>query len=169
MICGSCGEHESVVTLTQVVEGEARTIGLCGKCAAEKGVQIAAGSEPTPLGGFLSAMWKGQEPGAPAEFAPTGRCPGCGASFADFRESGRLGCGTCYRTFEPSLRLLLRRYHGSTHHHGRRPALAPEPGAAGPVETATLVASLKDQLRLAVAAEDFERAAELRDRLRELG
>jgi protein arginine kinase activator len=110
-------------------------------------------------------MWKGQEPGAPAEFAPTGRCPGCGATFADFRESGRLGCGDCYQAFEPSLRLLLRRYHGSTHHHGRRPEArsgeAPAPGAA-------LIASLREQLHAAVASEDFERAAELRDRLREL-
>lgn len=165
MICGSCGERESVVTLTQVVEGEARTIGLCGQCAAEKGIQTSAGAEQTPLGGFLSAMWKGQEPGAPAEFAPSGRCPGCGATFADFRESGRLGCGDCYQAFEPSLRLLLRRYHGSTHHHGRRPETrpgeAPAPGAA-------LIASLREQLHAAVASENFERAAELRDRLREL-
>jgi protein arginine kinase activator len=163
--CGSCGERESVVTLTQVVEGEARTIGLCGKCAAEKGIQTSAGAEQTPLGGFLSAMWKGQEPGAPAEFAPTGRCPGCGATFADFRESGRLGCGGCYQAFEPSLRLLLRRYHGSTHHQGRRPAPQVEdtamPGTA-------LIDGLREQLRLAVASEDFERAAQLRDRLRDL-
>ena len=154
-----------MVTLTQVVEGEARTIGLCGKCAAEKGIQTSAGAEQTPLGGFLSAMWKGQEPGAPAEFAPTGRCPGCGATFADFRESGRLGCGECYQAFEPSLRLLLRRYHGATHHLGRRPAgEGAERAASGP----DLGDHLREQLRLAIAAENFEQAAELRDRLREL-
>jgi protein arginine kinase activator len=166
MKCGSCGERESVVTLTQVVEGEARTIGLCGKCAAEKGIQTAAGAEQTPLGGFLSAMWKGQEPGAPPEFAPSGRCPGCGATFADFRESGRLGCGGCYQAFEPSLRLLLRRYHGATHHEGRRPAAGE--GIAAPDPGRDLAEGLREQLRLAIAAENFEQAAELRDRLREM-
>lgn len=162
MTCEHCREREAVVSLTQVVEGEARTVGLCGPCAAEKGIQTAAGAEQTPLGGFLSAMWKGAEPGAPPELAPPGRCPGCRASFADFRDAGRLGCAQCYGIFEPSLRLLLRRYHGSTSHQGRRPPTE----AAG--EQGALTGRLREELRQAVAAEQFELAAQLRDRLREL-
>jgi protein arginine kinase activator len=164
MTCGECGKREAVVTLTQVVEGEARTIGLCEACAAEKGIQTSASVEQTPLGGFLSALWKGAEEGEAGQPA-VGRCPGCGATFADFRETGRLGCADCYRSFEPALRVLLRRYHGSTHHHGRR-QLPPEgqPGEA----RADLAAGLREQLRLAVEAENFELAAELRDRLKEL-
>lgn len=163
MTCEQCREREAVVTLTQVVEGEARTVGLCGPCAAEKGIQTAASAEQTPLGGFLSAMWKSSEPGAPPELAPPGRCPGCRASFAEFRDVGRLGCAQCYTAFEPALRTLLRRYHGATHHQGRRPV-------GGTVtEDAALVAQLREALRQAVEAEQFERAAELRDRLRELG
>lgn len=164
MTCTACGEREAVVTLTQVVEGEARTVGLCGPCAAEKGIQTAAEAEQTPLGGFLSAMWKGEDPAAPPDLSPAGRCPGCGATFADFRQSGRLGCGRCYEAFEGSLRLLLRRYHGATHHHGRRPELAP----GGPDPTPELIVRLRAELQDAVASEDFERAAQLRDRLREL-
>lgn len=165
MKCDECGERESVVTLTQVVEGEARTIGLCERCAAEKGIQTSASVEQSPLGGFLSAMWKGAEPGAPAELAPAGTCSGCGATFADFRETGRLGCADCYLAFEPALRVLLRRYHGSTHHHGRRHH---PPGDAPSAAAADLAAGLREQLLLAIRAEDFERAAELRDRLKDL-
>jgi protein arginine kinase activator len=165
MTCGECGNREAVVTLTQVVEGEARTVGLCEACAAEKGIQTAGSAEQTPLGGFLSALWKGAEPGAAGEPAAAGMCSGCGATFADFRETGRLGCAQCYVTFEPALRVLLRRYHGSTHHHGRRQLpLEGEPREAG----ADLAAALKEQLRLAIETENFELAAELRDRLKDL-
>ncbi len=66
---------------------------------------------------------------------------------------------------EPSrsrLRDLLRRLHGSTHHLGERYAetvTAPAVGGIGAAE-------LREQLRLAVETENFELAAELRDRLR---
>jgi protein arginine kinase activator len=89
-------------------------------------------------------------------------CTRCGATFQDFRETGRLGCSDCYRTFEPALRDLLRRLHGSTHHLGERYAER-EPAADVAREQA---AELREQLRLAVETENFELAAELRDRLR---
>jgi protein arginine kinase activator len=89
-------------------------------------------------------------------------CARCGGTFQDFRETGRLGCSDCYRTFESPLRDLLRRLHGSTHHLGERYAER-DPAAAQAREQA---AELREQLRLAVETENFELAAEIRDRLR---
>jgi protein arginine kinase activator len=62
------------------------------------------------------------------------------------------------------LRDLLRRLHGSTHHVGER--YAEQDGA--PAEARQTTADLREQLRLAVETENFELAAELRDRLRVL-
>jgi protein arginine kinase activator len=64
------------------------------------------------------------------------------------------------------LRDLLRRLHGSSQHVGEV-YLAPD---AAPVAAAGVdhLGELKDQLRRAVEAENFELAAELRDRLRVL-
>jgi protein arginine kinase activator len=162
--CDECGEREVVVRVTHVVDGEAREVKLCEQCAAERGIQTSVGVSQTPLGGFLNALWKAAEPAA-GDLAPGGRCPGCGSTFSDFRETGRLGCAECYRSFEAALRILIRRYHGSTHHHGRRHVSA-EALAAMPQED--LMAGLREQLRLAVASENFELAAELRDRLKGL-
>jgi protein arginine kinase activator len=104
--------------------------------------------------------------GKGSEQAPAPRagdvCSRCGGTFQDFRETGRLGCPDCYRAFETPLRDLLRRLHGSTHHIGERYAER-EPAAAVAREQA---ADLREQLRLAVETENFELAAELRDRLR---
>jgi protein arginine kinase activator len=89
-------------------------------------------------------------------------CARCGGSLQDFRESGRLGCPDCYRSFEVPLRDLLRRLHGSTHHMGERYA---ERGN-GAHSDRPQASELREQLRLAVETENFELAAELRDRLR---
>ncbi len=115
----------------------------------------------TPVGTFLASMGKGLDlptGGAVAEGMTS--CPACGATLDDFRETGRVGCAQCYKTFEVALRELLRRLHGSSRHFGER---------YRPSESETGVPSareLREQLRVAVEAEDFELAAELRDRLR---
>ena len=162
MSCDQCHERDAVIHLTQIVEDKVSTLHLCERCAAEKGVESAGTVLKTPLGSFLAAMGKGL-PGAAVPAVTEGdECPHCGASLQDFRESGRLGCPGCYRQFEGPLRELLRRLHGSTHHTGKRYAA---PGAA-PDDPTVLELELRDQLRVAVETENFELAAELRDRLR---
>jgi protein arginine kinase activator len=89
-------------------------------------------------------------------------CHFCGATTRDFRTSGRLGCARCYTAFERQLRELLRRLHGNSRHAGRRY----EPPAIELIERAGSVAQLRERLRRAIDAEQFELAAELRDRLR---
>jgi protein arginine kinase activator len=161
MSCDQCHEREAVIHLTQIVNEQVTTLHLCERCAAEKGVESPGGVAKTPLGSFLAAMGKGlPEPEPVAQAGES--CPRCGASLQDFRESGRLGCPECYRAFEVPLRDLLRRLHGSTHHVGER--YAERDGAAAGERQTT--AELREQLRLAVETENFELAAELRDRLR---
>jgi protein arginine kinase activator len=164
MKCTECGEREGVVNLTQIVDGEVRTGSLCAKCAAEKGLDSGTGLVDTPLGGFLAALGDGIDRDAPLATALEARCPGCGATLRDFRETGRVGCAECYTEFDPPLRELLRRLHGSTHHTGRRFAANAEvsTGGAGPSAL-----DLRERLRRAIEGEQFEIAAELRDQLRE--
>jgi len=161
MSCDQCHEREAVIHLTQIVNDQVTTLHLCERCAAEKGVESPGAVTKTPLGTFLAAMGKEAETPAPRT-ADT--CPQCGGSLQDFRESGRLGCPECWRTFEAPLRDLLRRLHGSTHHMGERYADRQGEPEGPKIE----VAHLREQLRAAVESENFELAAELRDRLRVL-
>ena len=161
MSCDQCREREAVIHLTQIVNDQVTTLHLCERCAADKGVESPASVTKTPLGTFLAAMGKEAEIPAP-KTADT--CSRCGGSLQDFRESGRLGCPECWRAFETPLRDLLRRLHGSTHHVGERYADQQEPTGEPKVE----VSDLRERLRAAVESENFELAAELRDRLRVL-
>jgi protein arginine kinase activator len=161
MPCEQCHEREAVVHLTQIVNEQVTTVHLCERCAAEKGVEGAGLPAKTPLGDFLAAIGKGQL-GVPTGTVELTQCATCGATLQDFRESGRLGCADCYRTFEPQMRDLLRRVHGSTHHVGERYTRR----GSEPVSMGRVLEDLREQLRLAVETENFELAAELRDRLR---
>ncbi|HLS48163.1 MAG TPA: UvrB/UvrC motif-containing protein [Gemmatimonadales bacterium] len=161
MTCDQCHEREAVVHLTQIVDADVTTLHLCERCAAERGVEPPTVGK-SPLGSFLAAMGKELE-GAALPGTPTDEsCTRCGATLRDFRETGRLGCPDCWRVFETQLRELVRRLHGSTFHVGERYAA---PGVARPDPESELGA-LREQLRVAIETENFELAAELRDRLR---
>ena len=165
--CQSCHERDAVVHLTQVVGEDVSTMHLCSKCAAERGIETEAAVVQTPLGAFLAAMGKGG-PGMAAAAATGESCPQCGATLEDFRASGRLGCSQCWIAFERPLRDLIRRAHGATRHTGE-PYDAMDAVTLSPAEQQEREKmELREQLRLAVSAEQFEQAAELRDRLRVL-
>ena len=169
--CEQCHEREAVIHLTQIVDEQVTTLHLCERCAAEKGVDSPASLTKTPLGSFLAAM--GQAPGQVPLPQVSDACPSCGATLDDFRETGRLGCPACYRAFEGPLRDLLRRLHGSTHHMGERyvdrnATDVSQDSPAALSGAATTATELREQLRVAVETENFELAAELRDRLRAL-
>ncbi|HEX9690699.1 MAG TPA: UvrB/UvrC motif-containing protein [Gemmatimonadales bacterium] len=163
MPCEQCGERPSSVHLTQIVNGEVTTIHLCDVCAEAKGVQTGASIGNLPLAGLLGGLTK--EAAAGLLSGPdTVRCDFCGAGLREFRDTGRLGCSHCYDAFESQLRDLLRRVHGSSHHAGEV-YLSP---VAASGDRPQQLAHLREQLRRAVEAENFELCAELRDRIRAL-
>ncbi|HEV8264275.1 MAG TPA: UvrB/UvrC motif-containing protein [Gemmatimonadales bacterium] len=174
MLCDSCKERDAVINLTQVEHDSKVTLHLCEQCAQEKGVETGGTVLKSPLGSFLGALGKGGGGGSGA-LVPTPsdgvRCPACGSTLRDFRDSGRLGCDQCYVAFDFHLRDLLRRLHGSSQHVGERYADGGEAGGGrggADADPRGQLLDLKAQLRRAVESENFELAAELRDRIRVL-
>lgn len=161
MLCDVCGERDAVVKVTQVGEQGKTLVQLCERCASERGVETTVSLSKNPLGEFLLDLQKQTSPSS----ADTARCNFCSATLRDFRATGRLGCAHCYTAFEPSLRDLLRRVHGSSKHLGRRYE-SPEIAMS---EEQTELHELRERLRRAIESEQFELAAELRDRIRVMG
>ena len=156
MNCDVCQASQATVFLTQIVEGKMQKVNLCEACSKEKGVT-------DPVGFALADLLLGL--GAAQEMERGGsvqKCPVCGFSQADFKKTGRLGCGACYQTFGDGLASLLKGMHKGTAHVGKIPARAQES-----LERETQVKSLQRDLHKAVAAEDYESAAQLRDRLKQ--
>lgn len=162
MLCEKCGQHDATTHLTQIVNNEMSTFHLCDGCAVEKGLEPSVSSTATtPLTDFLAQM--GKSVGAEAS-SSLESCPSCGLALSDFRRSGRLGCAACYSHFDAQLRGLLRRLHGGTQHVGKV-YMPPNPSESDRVAR---VASLRRSLARAIEAEDFERAAGLRDQIRRM-
>ncbi|HYU08627.1 MAG TPA: UvrB/UvrC motif-containing protein [Gemmatimonadales bacterium] len=170
MLCDNCKERDAIINLTQVEHDSKVTLHLCEQCAQQKGVETGGAVLKTPLGGFLTALGKGGGGGALVPATADGvRCPACGSTLRDFRDSGRLGCDQCYVSFDAHLRDLLRRLHGSSQHVGERYVAPGErEGGSDAADPRSRLLELKAQLRQAVEGENFELAAELRDRIRVL-
>ena len=172
MTCESCNEREATVALTRIKGDHKQVLHLCPTCAQHgssqaQGTQedeVPKASTPevsTPkkvvqvknvevIVGHLSS----------AEDRPDITCSGCGMTYDEFRQGGRLGCAACYRAFGSQLERLLKRIHGATRHAGKTPvASGPGPTAAEEME------QLRRDLDNAVAEEAYERAAQLRDRI----
>ncbi len=158
MLCDNCGERDAAVHLTTIVNNEVKQQHLCERCAAERGVETTVATPKHPLGDFLHAVQ--QQLATPT--TENGRCTFCGATMSDFRSTGRWGCARCYSTFEVSMRELLRRVHGNSK-HGGHVYQAPQPELD---EKATILGELKERLRRAIETEQFEVAADLRDRIK---
>ncbi|MEE9132540.1 MAG: UvrB/UvrC motif-containing protein [Gemmatimonadota bacterium] len=162
MLCDNCGKNEAEVHLTQIVENEMTTLHLCPACAADKGLGAGSSAKNPPLSDFLAQM--GQAAISDEEAAVAGPCSYCHTTVDDFRRTGRLGCPHCYSVYETQLRAILRRIHGSTYHLGK---VYVPPASTGADRSARL-GGLRRKLQRAVEAEDFERAALIRDEIREL-
>jgi protein arginine kinase activator len=158
MLCDQCGERDAVVHLTQIIENAVSQLHLCEKCAAERGVETHTTLPKHPLGEFLQAVQ--QQIVAPT--ADSLKCQFCGMTLHDFRQTGRWGCSRCYVTFEQSMRELLRRVHGSSRHTGTHYRAPQDAQVAHTSE----LGELREKLRRAIEQEQFELAAELRDRIR---
>jgi len=142
--CESCQQREATVLYVRIADDQKQAMHLCEACMAK---------------------FQGEKaPAADKENAPAAgtslRCGQCGMSYEEFKKVGRLGCGACYAAFGAPLERLLKRIHGTTQHRGkgavaRRALLSPEEE----------LAQLREQLETAVAAEAYEQAAQLRDRI----
>jgi protein arginine kinase activator len=159
MRCENCGDAEASIELKRVEGDEVRVRHLCEACAAEQGVNPMPAAGTLPLADFLAQIGSGI-----TESALPGRCPSCGLTPAQLKQTGRLGCATCYSHYEQHLRTLLRRLHGATQHAGK--VAAPHEG--GDTDRKARVESLRRSLQRAVDSEDFEHAAALRDQIRRM-
>lgn len=90
-------------------------------------------------------------------------CGQCGMTMKEFNETGRFGCSECYTAFGAELTELLRRIHGRDHHEGKVPSINP-----AHMEARKELLALRRQLKQAVEQENFEDAAQLRDRINHL-
>jgi protein arginine kinase activator len=158
MHCDICSKKKATVHLTEIVDEQMTELHLCENCAREKSVQMVQQFGLADLLAGLSDFGKQ----AMEHEKVTLECTNCGISYDDFKKLGRLGCSECYTSFKEHLAVLLKKIHGSNKHYGKNPGKT----FASKDKKEEAVMDLKRALEHAIRAEDFEKAAELRDKIR---
>ena len=153
----------ATVHFTQIVNNKKTEMYLCEVGAKEKnkfGMNI-----PMDISNFFAGFT-----GISAEltYAQDGRQQaavgdGCGMSYDEFPKTGKMGCSRCYDLYGERIKPLLKRIHGSVSHTGKAPEKITQT-----LKTDNEISKMKAELEAAVQREDYERAAELRDKIREL-
>ena len=170
MQCDLCGKKKATVHLTEIVDEQITEMHLCEECAREKSVQMEQQFGLADLLAGLADFGKQVK-----DFDKVAlKCENCGLSYDDFKKFGRLGCSECYNAFNDNLSTLLKKIHGSNQHLGKMPPHQAQPAAGAQAtavqqnpDTVITLKDLKAQLQEAISKEDFEKAAQLRDKIRE--
>ena len=161
MVCKNCGKNEASVYMRRTINGESSEIALCRECAESdpEVKKMMKGSMADELNFFGSLF----DFPMTRSIGSRTKCPLCGSSYEDIARSGKVGCARCYDTFKNELSSSIARLHGNVRHTGRAPA-----GRRAEHERADKLKRLREEQKAAIASEDFERAAALRDEIRAL-
>jgi len=155
MICQRC-QNEASVHLTERVGGKRQELHLCVGCARKAGLALPDSAPDLGLESVVQSLIVQHVGGLVGELAELA-CPDCGTRYMDYWTDGRLGCPQDYRVFNKGLLPSIQRFQGATRHVGKTARLRP---------AAVHRLRLRSQLREAVAREDYEEAARLRDQIR---
>ncbi|RKD67526.1 protein arginine kinase activator [Sinobaca qinghaiensis] len=169
MLCQECQQRQASLHFTKIVNGQKTEVHLCEECAREKGETIQ-GTNSYSIHDLLSGILKFDKPlkdEASTSYTKAPKplvCDNCGLSYERFVKTGRFGCTHCYEAFETKLDPIFKKVHsGNLRHYGKIPKRS---GAQMQVQREIDEERLK--LKESVAKEEFEKAASIRDYIKEL-
>ena len=165
MKCEHCTQQEATCFYQINTNGSVSSYALCGSCAAKMG--LSSHTQQYPFGGFaqdIGHLFDGffTVPAKPTQKS-TKACPDCGATWREIAASGKVFCAGCYNAFREELEPTLRSLHANAIHTGRAPVKQRTHR-----EKNEKLAALREELKLAIQEENFEKAAILRDEIRTL-
>ena len=164
MLCQECKQKPATVHLVKIINDHKTELHLCEDCARQREdfMNITPFSVNDLIASFMD-MGK-ENPANPAYENPVpSKCAVCGMDYNQFRKIGRLGCQECYKYFGEELDPVLRRIQGSTVHTGKVPKRC-----GSDLVREKQLAEWRAELKKAIEVEAFEKAAELRDKIKEL-
>jgi len=162
MICDICGENEAIVHVQQIMGGEIFEVHMCAECAKEKGVSLDKDGEGEfSLSQLLSGLVESFDSGK--ESKVSSECHRCGSTIQEIQDNEKLGCPDCYNVFRNLVDDVLKEHGDSISHRGKYPEKLK-------AYKAILIDKevLKRKLKEAVLREEYENAAKIRDKIKEL-
>lgn len=163
MLCQHCKEKEATSHYKRIMNGHKEEAYLCTDCAHDLGYDRLMEEMGMGLGSMLG-NFLGASSNVNKALAGVERCRRCGSSFNDIVSWGVVGCGDCYDQFRERLMPSIENLHGHAVHNGK----VAKQATIKVKEELTEQEKLKRAMKAAVERQDFELAAQLRDKLHAL-
>jgi protein arginine kinase activator len=161
MLCQNCQKRLANVHLTQIINNSKVEMFLCEQCARDKG-QPDTGM-PLNINDFFSGLIGYNSIPHKAQVIQKPVCEKCGLSFEEFQRIGKIGCENCYTVYGDRLEPIIKRLHGNIEHRGKVTEKESQS-----MRVSLEIKKLKSELSKAVQSEEYEKAAEIRDKIRNL-
>lgn len=150
MLCQKCHKNEATVYYKQNINGVISEYALCDQCAGKGSISLNL----NPFGALFTQQ---QKPRA------TKRCTLCNTGFDEIKSRGKVGCAECYSVFKNELAPIIANIHSGAKYSGKR-----QNGAEDKTAEPDQLNSLRLQLKNAIDSEEYELAAQLRDKIKEI-
>lgn len=184
MMCSNCGKQEANFVYTEIINGVKKEIRLCSECADKLGfLENMSFNMPSLdfsnfFGDFLNE-YNTLMPSIFSEREKALKCSKCGMDYEEFLRTGKFGCSNCYEVFQERIEPLLKQLHGDTRFLGKKSNNIIKSSKLKDLETVENVEgngkavnnkldTLKEELKQAVRVENYEKAAEIRDKINEI-
>lgn len=161
MLCDVCGKREAHIHIVEVTPNGKRERNLCEECADKEGFLENDENLPFSFANFLKNIL----PMAFEEAIENAEnvCPNCGIDYGDMKHEGKFGCVACFTAFKDKIPDILKIVQGKSESH-----IGKSPKSLGKLSPQKELGRLKKSLKIAIDSEEYERAAEFRDKIKEL-
>jgi protein arginine kinase activator len=159
MICDSCGKNEANFHYTKIINGKMEEEHLCKECAFNH--YDFDLNKPLSMDKFFTGLIDNKQESK--EDKKDIKCRNCGLTYSEFKERGEFGCSKCYIEFKDKVEPLIRSLHGHNIHRGKIPKSSDEKIFLKREEK-----DLNLELESSIKREEFERAAVIRDELKDI-
>ncbi len=156
MLCDDCKRNEASYHEVREINGYRTDVHLCSVCAQKRGVRNEFSLFDSLLSGF------GFESISSPQKITSSVCSKCGHTLENYYATGLLGCKDCYDEFASYILPSLRNTQAKVLHVGKKPGVKPA------VVKNPEYDILKAQLLKCVEEEEYEKAAEIQEKIRKM-
>lgn len=167
MLCEKCKKNEAAYHITKIVDNSKQELNLCEKCAKDLGELNFMGnldmSSPFSFQNIICGIMEYINQPNEIQKSYELSCTNCGTTYSEFKKTGYFGCSECYSSFACDIEPVIKRVQGNVRHIGKIPK---RQGIN--IINKNEIHELKTKLQKAIEREEYEIAAEIRDKIKKI-